>query len=383
MTIFFLGAGFSKPAGLPLGDELFSEILRIAKLRGHFENDLKDDINIYRRYVKNTRGKTIAEKEIKLEEFVSYLDIEHYLGLLGSDTWSEHGNRSQVIIKNLIAFVLNSFETRMSDAQISLYEKFVERLKPNDWIFTFNYDTVLEKTLERKNIAYRLYPTRYKNVREYPSNGGEVDLDTEEVIVLKMHGSINWFDASQYKRLKDYERKFYGDEGNPRDLVFDGRNGINIKKLLHEPHLEGDPLRNVYVVENLGRYITASNFLTEAPIIISPSFNKIIYLNPIKEFWYGFRKSGAFDKRTAIIGYSFPEHDEYIRQPLYWFIRHFQDDEYSLVGKKSRLKVVDYKQTEKDIKEFKKRYRFVDQKKTDFYFDGFNEQTLDAIFSED
>jgi len=54
-----------------------------------------------------------------------------------------------------------------------------------------------------------------------------------------------------------------------------------------------------------------------------------------------------------------------------------------LVGKKSRLKVVDFKQTEKDIKEFKKRYRFVDQKKTDFYFDGFNEQTLEAIFSED
>jgi len=261
MSIFFLGAGFSNPARLPLGNELFSEILRVAKLRGHYENDLKRDINTYIKYVKQTRGKTISEDKINLEEFISYLDMEHHLGMLGSDTWSRHGNRSQVLIKNLIAFVLHSYEAKMEDADFSLYEKFVQRLKPNDWIYTFNYDTVLEKVLERNNISYRLYPTRYKNVSEYPSSSGEVDLDTEEVILLKMHGSINWFDASWYKHLREYQKNVYGDEGNPWDLIFDGRKGINVRELLEEPYLYDDPLRNVYIVENLGRY------LCQAPII--------------------------------------------------------------------------------------------------------------------
>jgi hypothetical protein len=37
MNIFFLGAGFSQPAGLPLGNGLFPEVLEIAKSRGIYE----------------------------------------------------------------------------------------------------------------------------------------------------------------------------------------------------------------------------------------------------------------------------------------------------------------------------------------------------------
>lgn len=33
MNVFILGAGFSKPAGLPLGNELFADIISYAKPR--------------------------------------------------------------------------------------------------------------------------------------------------------------------------------------------------------------------------------------------------------------------------------------------------------------------------------------------------------------
>jgi hypothetical protein len=37
MNTFFLGAGFSRPAGLPLGAGLWTEILETAKSKGLYE----------------------------------------------------------------------------------------------------------------------------------------------------------------------------------------------------------------------------------------------------------------------------------------------------------------------------------------------------------
>ena len=36
--------------------------------------------------------------KIDLEEFMSYLDMEHFLGLRSRDTWSEEGNEPQLMI---------------------------------------------------------------------------------------------------------------------------------------------------------------------------------------------------------------------------------------------------------------------------------------------
>jgi hypothetical protein len=77
----------------------------------------------------------------------------------------------------------------MTDDAFRLYESFVERLEPGDVILTFNYDTILEKAFARKRIAYRLFPNRFKNVG---FAGGEI-LNTNEIVLLKMHGSIKWF----------------------------------------------------------------------------------------------------------------------------------------------------------------------------------------------
>jgi hypothetical protein len=85
----------------------------------------------------------------------------------------------------------------------------------------------------------------------------------------------------------------------------------------------------------------------------------------------------------VIIGFSLPDHDEYIRQPLYWLIRNFQNYEEPEMEKKSRLKIIDYKQSGEEIGEFKNHYRFVDLSKTDSYFGGFCEDALNIIFSDD
>ena len=66
MNIFFLRAGFSKPAGLPLGNQLFPEILDAAKAKGLYNGKLDYSIREYQIYYHAITGKEIAENKINI-----------------------------------------------------------------------------------------------------------------------------------------------------------------------------------------------------------------------------------------------------------------------------------------------------------------------------
>src|SRR5205085_9868672 len=112
--VLVLGAGFSKPAGLPLCADLFTEIVALAKLRGLYHNILKKDIESFLEYLNRTKGLSMTESQINFEEFISYLDVEHFLQLKGSDHWSAEGNLSQLVVRNLIALILWDRESAMT-----------------------------------------------------------------------------------------------------------------------------------------------------------------------------------------------------------------------------------------------------------------------------
>jgi hypothetical protein len=206
---------------------------------------LKYAIFEYLDYSYGKTGKKISKEKINLEEFMSYLDIDRHLGLHGSDYFAP-----EEPIKNLIAYVLHSHENRTSEDQFALYEQFAEQLSLDDIVFTFNYDTILEKVLKRKNKPYRYYPFGYK----YDDNTGDlVSHWKEEVTIYKMHGSINWFDKSYYQEWKDgwQKRGFYEE---PPFIVFDGTMKSDVYELLEEPYKRGDPLENIFIAENLDEY---------------------------------------------------------------------------------------------------------------------------------
>src|SRR5450830_384202 len=92
--IFIIGAGFSVHAGLPLGAQLFELVLEKIHHRYGIDNKLEGDLHSYLKYRLRCNGLSI-EHPVDYEKFMSHLDLEHYLGLRGSDTWSEEGNESQ------------------------------------------------------------------------------------------------------------------------------------------------------------------------------------------------------------------------------------------------------------------------------------------------
>ena len=74
----------------------------------------------------------------------------------------------------------------------------------HDVIVTFNYDVVLERTLEYVGKPYRLYPERFKSIGP---TFNVVDSDVEEVTVLKLHGSLDWFSNRWFRKTKNYLEK--------------------------------------------------------------------------------------------------------------------------------------------------------------------------------
>jgi hypothetical protein len=391
-NLYILGAGFSKPAGMPLTKDVFSLVLEEAKTKAkewNWECDsiLGDDINQFLRYWNSVNRRSIRETEINFEEFLSFLDIEHFLYLKGRNHEGPEGNRSQMIIRNLIARILHTRLKLMKEDDFKLYDDFANKLEPGDKVLTFNYDTILEQSLQRVKKPFRLFP------RRMPSANSDRGITTEqEVIVLKVHGSIDWFDVRSFEiHRNQYSRVEYITK---QERLF-GNDFIKLKvqKVADDPYYARSPLNSIYRTDELEEYFKTATLVTVSPIIMPPSWSKILYLNPLRDFWFGFNEEGAFRSRVTIIGFSFPEHDEYIKQPMFRIIDNFQNystDYPELQGdslkelrnyyKKDRLKIVDFQEGREEILVYKNRYSFVNWDLTDCCWTGFDQKALEIIF---
>ncbi|NVK41352.1 MAG: SIR2 family protein [Oceanospirillaceae bacterium] len=375
--IFVLGAGFSKLAGLPLASELYPLTLQAIEKEWGRETKFQRDIEAYIEYRKDCDGIVIDQSEIDLEELISFWDIEHYLGLRGSDTWSSEGNESQLMIRKAMGRVIQN-RTPELDRLPCAYYRFAESLTENDTVITFNYDVLLERALDHIGKPYRLFPARYKKVGRYTN---EVDDSKDELVILKLHGSVDWFSNKQYLESK----KSLEEIGSPTTnlhTVFDERDRYGARPLVDGIRPHNDPLQNIFRIRDVdGYYLHDRGF--NAPFMLSPSQVKFVYAPPLLDFWHGLNRQGGWNLGVSVVGFSLPEHDEYIRQVLYNVVSNYQGfswDSDFLGFRKAPVKFVDFRNEEKSRVEFKERYRFSDPGKTEYWFDGFSDDSVPFIF---
>ena len=368
-SLFVLGAGFSRPARLPLGNQLFHRVESAARAHGY--DAIRQGVDQYIEFQRTCLGKKTDRDCIDLEDFVAYLDVEHRLGFLGKDTWSRDGNASQLMIRKMIAYVISSDQRNANCNDLKLYREFAKRLKPGDYILTFNYDTVLETTFDDLGIDYRLFPDVYTRVRNHSATVGY----NSDVILLKMHGSIDWFDKSHYEETKEYCESL---NSHLIPISVFNRDDFRPVPITKGPRFASDPLLNIYRIDNLDYYFRVPDYLLETPFILAPSYQKLLYADPLLEFWRGIYNAGICVERLVYIGYSMPQHDNYARQAFHRMTRSFFNSTY---GNKQSLKLVDLQPREK-IDEFKASYGFVDWDRTDCYFGGFNMEAIKIIFDE-
>ena len=380
--LIVLGAGFSVAAGMPLARPLWEEIAETAKAYGsnHRGKKFFEDLNAYIAFKNETDGTDVNLSNVDFEDFMRYCDLEHFLGLRGGQTWSKDGNEATVVVKHLIGKILSRYMVELKNVP-EIYLDFARRLEPNDTVFSFNYDTLLERALDHVGKPYRLVPTRYKYVS--PDGGGVVDSNTREITLLKVHGSIDWFDRQQFDRMRAMYAKDKVD-GEPVDAVFSRRAALELEALAQGPYPEADPLKSVYRVRNLKVLHENDLIFRSTPLLVAPSSAKLLYFSRLGDLWNGWGQGGYYNYGMSIIGFSLPDHDDYARQILYNLVTTYQrqnQEKDDLGRQKSPLTIVDYFANSQSEAKFRQRYRFVDWSKTRLFGHGFGPDCLDAVFS--
>jgi hypothetical protein len=358
-----------------LANELWPEIRRRATLandraRQNFAKDLQQYID----YKKNCDAEILSPEAVQFEEFMAYLDLEHYLHLRGSDTFSQDGNESQILVKTLIGEILTE-HTPQKKKIPELYLAFARQLKPSDVVLTFNYDTLLEQALEIEGIAYRLFPSRYQHMN---NDQAEDDYSREEVVILKMHGSVDWFDRTQYDEIEEV-RLAQGLHPGHTHPVFSKTQELDVRPLTDGPRFSRDPLRRIFRVRNVSELYKSDILFQATPVLLNPSPLKLVYSSIFRDFWNGLGRDGSLNFGMAIIGFSMPAHDEYLRQVIYRFVTNYQTkywDGGDFGPRKTPLVMIDFRNDEKSRHELLDRYRFIDLNKAVIHWEGLNAAAL-------
>lgn len=381
--LFFLGAGFSRPAGLPLASELLMRTLRMLE-RFQPETHVHWALDDYLDYVEAVSGIRPSVEDVDIEEFIGYLDHEHFFGLRGSDTFSSEGNQPQLLLRWGIGRLLHR---ATPDPLPDIYLRFVEQLRPRDVVATFNYDLIVERALEAIGKPYRRFPNRYEEVRGTYAFGIP-DVDQTEVTLLKLHGSIDWVNGSRFEERLDYMRATTGDIGEAhlreRDPIFGDDPIVTARPLVEGPRFADDPLTKVAVLDDLETYYdTYSMWWQYAPLILAPSQAKQLYGGTFRDFWEGLPLGGSLWGGFSIIGCSLPPVDPYAKQVLYQIGRGYaygRERPEERFGPMNRIKVVN-RADGPAAAALRDRYRFLPADHTDFVLDGFDAAAIATVFA--
>lgn len=289
------------------------------------------------------------------------------------------GNETQHVVRNLIGRILHNHGQQKLKEIFPVYERFVKLLKPGERIMSFNYDTLLESLLEEFEIPYRLVPNRFEEIHEM---GGTLSREVErEIILLKMHGSIDWFDDQEYQKHANHRRKSGLPPNKTSHVIFLNKEIYFPEKIVGEPYHLSSDLNRIYRAKNLETFFEKTPSPLISPLILTPSNFKILYSQPLRDFWYGLAKSGIFES-LVIIGYSMPKHDEHIRQVLYkisdTYHRFIPSD---WMTTKTDLRIVDFRKTWHSKRDLKRNYRFLHWEGVKTYLKGLDKQAVEFIFS--
>lgn len=146
--VFFLGAGFSAGAGVPLTQKLLPRALDFFRREGG---------GLYERvasYASDVDVDFSANPDAEdMARFCTYLDFIELRELGGGERWSSEGSRERVALKFFLAKAIAT-ATPPAEKIPAYYIDFAKDLKVEDVIVTFNWDVLLERTLDYVGTSY-------------------------------------------------------------------------------------------------------------------------------------------------------------------------------------------------------------------------------------
>ena len=364
--LFILGAGFSKPAGLPLSIELLEHVRRevrhyfryFGQWDGTLEKEIKEWKNLY------------PYEEVDLERVLAYSHRKHYLRLIGSDEYYSDGSRTIVAARKSIQRILIG---RTPAVTPDLYLEFSSHLIPSDTILTFNYDTLLEQSLDDIDKPYSLTPEWWLE-----AEGAEFT----HVDLLKMHGSVDWYDREYYQRTRAYFRQSAA-EVPDTDPLFGPNPSVPSESLskgkTHDAYGQ-NILKRVFRVPDYRKHFPFGDEGSSrvVPFILPLSYDKLLGHEPVLDLWENLHRIQRDFSSINFIGYSMPKHDSHAYEALGHVCVEYQLNAKQNHWERKRTPIQIITLADSDIKALEE-LPFLDPSKTRVWNQGFSKESLEWL----
>ena len=295
-TVFILGAGASKEAGVPVMND-FLKRARTLWNSGVFKDEHREFQTVFNAIGKLQLLHSKSRFNIQnLEEVFSVFEMAKVLGKLGDFSPNEINSiinsLKKVITKTIeheLKFPVQKREKIVSPVQYGNFSKLLHFLtkvaqpKQSVSIITFNYDIAVDFALnESSYISYNY------GFEEEKSN-------KDDIVLLKLHGSINWGKCFKCQKILPWKLGIYL-MGHGVSVGYEGKEvSIPIGSQLHE-------------YEHCPGY-----FLHNEPVIIPPTWDKFYHRNKISQIWKKAASELSEAANIFVIGYSYPETDAFFK----------------------------------------------------------------------
>lgn len=297
-TVFVLGAGFSRRAGMPLQTEILSAVRSLDLLVPPLDIQAKyfDAYALVQKFISHF-FELVGDPT--LEDVFTFLDDaiirrQHCLGFMWTDLAKVHSALVQLIV---VCFL--DRQARIADSDWKIYRDIasgmLEQIKdPSDgMVLSLNWDCVAERALAlavhaKDTISVRCCPasTSLGNADEIeawkPGRGPKLP-------VLKLHGSIDWFLCPECGRL------FTGSAVDESDLC---RYAMGMECSYCAPRMISQSKSTLF------------------PLILSPTYLKSIDQPRVSLIWHWAHLALRAARRVVFVGYSFPNSDFALRNLL-------------------------------------------------------------------
>lgn len=264
-TVYVVGAGFSAGLGYPLVNDLLIRLW--SRIPDDEREKLAKVIGFHHPGFKPSRASSFPNIETLLSEMAANEQ------LFRASRRAPTGFKSSTLrdIKDRLLYAISNWfhdiYEQQSEKTPSWVSKFGQRVRhANATVISFNWDLVLDHLLFGDEIL--------------PENYGLADSTIARPLLLKPHGSLNWYDEKQGENIKEIKRI---------ELHAGNRDKVYAFTQFREPHSKFDR-----------RY---------SPLIVPPVFNKDFEKEIFTPLWRKCVDELSVAHRVIFLGYSLPDAD--------------------------------------------------------------------------
>jgi SIR2-like protein len=276
--VLFLGAGFSRPYGLPTMTEFLAASQDSTRVSGE-EKQLVDELFLEARHANSF----LQSDPTNLEDVLSFSVMGDRLKI-AEPTGVPRAARLKRLIQRIYT---TPGEPQKYWDQFRNLEHFLgvsrgTQLPYELAVVTTNYDVCSEAALARLGVGTRLEVAATRSGHGQPMVTGSLYAPTG-VPVLKLHGSVNWFENAEAQG----------------GIVVDER---VVKAGILSEHPGEIP------------YVCASDYVMPGtPVLVPPTFIKPDLVKPLEVIWQRAAEELQQAHYLAFVGYSFPATDTEMR----------------------------------------------------------------------